>query len=156
MPEDATREDLQAYNKLLRAQRDLMAELQDSLDERKRKADESSLRRMLLSTGLGSRSVTGQGSVVQGGSRRRAGRVLDVQGVARNLGEAMDAEADLISKTADAARMALAAYLSLNQPPEGDPRAVVHKAALVAVDVLGKGAQNPAPQRRSPPRRGSP
>ena len=122
-----------------------MAELQDSLDERKRKADESSLRRMLLSGGSGSRSVTGQGSVVQGGSRRRAGRVLDVQGVARNLGEAMDAEADLVPKTADAARMALAAYLSLNQPPEGDPRAAVHKAALVAVDVLEKGAQNSAP-----------
>ena len=67
----------------------------------------------------------------------------------------MDAEADLVPKTADAARMALAAYLSLNQPPEGDPRAAVHKAALVAVDVLGKGAQN-APPRRSPPRRDSP
>ena len=50
----------------------------------------------------------------------------------------MDAEADLIPKTADAARVALATYLSLNQPPEGDPRAAVHKAAMVAVDVLGK------------------
>jgi hypothetical protein len=68
----------------------------------------------------------------------------------------MDAEADLVPKTPDAAQMALAAYLSLNQPPEGDPRTAVHKAALVAVDVLGKGAQNPTPQRRSPPRRSSP
>ena len=76
---------------------------------------------------------------------RREGRVLDIQGVARNLGEAMDTEADLVPKTPDAARMALAAYLSLNQPPEGDPRTAVHKAALVAVDVLGKGAQNPTP-----------
>ena len=141
MPEDATREDLQAYNKLLRAQRNMMAELQDSLDERKRKADESSLRRMLLSTGgSASRSVTGQGSAVKGGPRRRAGRVFDVQGVARNLGEAMDEEADLVPKTADAARMALAAYLSLNQPPEGDPRTAIHKADLVTVDVLSKEA----------------
>ena len=68
----------------------------------------------------------------------------------------MDAEVDLVPKTADAARMALAAYLSLNQPPEGDPRAAVHKAALVAVDVLDKGVQNAPPPRRSPPRRDSP
>ena len=45
--------------------------------------------------------------------------------------------------------MALAAYLSLNQPPEGDPRTDVHKAALAAVDVLGKEA---APHRSSPGR----
>ena len=46
----------------------------------------------------------------------------------------LDAEADLIPRTSDAARVALATYLSLNQPPEGDPRAAAHKAALVAAD----------------------
>ena len=66
MPENATREDLQAYNKLLRQQQEMMAQLQNSLDERKRKADESSVRHMLLSStgGATSRSVTGNGSAV--------------------------------------------------------------------------------------------
>ena len=77
-----------------------MAELQDSLDERKRKADESSLHRMLYSQGSGSRSVTGQGSVAPGAPRRRAGRIFDTEGADRwNLEGAMDAEADLVSKT---------------------------------------------------------
>ena len=48
----------------------------------------------------------------------------------------LDAEADLIPRTSDAARVALATYLSLNQPPEGDRRAAAHKAALVAADLL--------------------
>ena len=48
--------------------------------------------------------------------------------------------------------MALAVYLSLNQPSEGDPHAAVHKAAMVAVDVLGKEAT----PYRSPPRRSNP
>ena len=68
----------------------------------------------------------------------------------------MDAEADLVPKITDAAWMALAAYLSPNQPPVGDPRTAIHKAAVVAVDVLRKEAQNPVAQRRSPPRRNSP
>ena len=62
----------------------------------------------------------------------------------------MDAEADLIPRTSDAARVALAMYLSLNQPPEGDPRAAAHKAALVAADMLAKEA---APPRRNSPHR---
>ena len=66
--------------------------------------------------------------------------------VARNLGMDMDAEADLIPRTSDAARVALAMYLSLNQPPEGDPRAAAHKAALVAADMLAKEV---APPRRN-------
>ena len=60
----------------------------------------------------------------------------------------MDAEADLIPRTPDAARVALATYLNLNQPPEGDPRAAAHKAAIVAADLLAKEAA--PPRRRSP------
>ena len=158
MPEDATREDLRAYHRLLRAQGDIMAQLQDSLDERKRRADESSIRRMLVVlAGLGSVHGLGsaRGSTAEGEPRRREGRIIlenVIQGVARNLGAAMDEEADLIPKTTDAARMALAAYLSLNQPPEGDPRIAVHKAALIAADMLGKEAT----PLRSSPRRNSP
>ena len=82
-----------------------------------------------------------------------AGRVLPegaVRAISRNLGLDLDAEADLIPRTSDAARVALATYLSLNQPPEGDPRAAAHKAALVAADLLAKEA---APLQRDSPHR---
>ena len=118
----------------------MMAEQQDSLDERKRRADASSLNRYLLSTGR-SRAGSGRGSAAE--PMPRAGRVLPegaARAVSRNLGADMDAEADLILRTSDAARVALATYLSLNQPPEGYPRAAAHKAAIVAADLLAKEA----------------
>ena len=143
IPEDATRDELLAYNHLLRAHGRMMAEQQDSLDERKRRADASSLNRYILSTG-GSRASSGRGSAAEPIPRAR--RVLPegaLRDVARNLGTDLDAEADLIPRTPDAAPVALTTYLSLNQPPEGDPRATAHKAALVAADLLTKKAAPP-------------
>ena len=116
IPEDATRNELLAYNHLLRAHGRMMAEQQDSLNERKRRADASSLNRYLIASG-GSRTASARGSAAE--PIPRAARILPegaAQAVARNLGRDMDAEADLIPRTPDAARVALATYLNLNQP----------------------------------------
>ena len=53
-----------------------------------------------------------------------------------------DAEGISVPKTASAALMSIGTYLQLTQPPEGDPRANVHrqqmKALKLAEDALCK------------------
>ena len=46
-----------------------------------------------------------------------------------------DAEGILVPKTASAALMSIGTYLQLTQPPEGDPRANVHKQQIKALKL---------------------
>ena len=68
LPEDATREQIACYRRLMEDERNEVKELEERLAERKRKADESSARRAALSSMSGRNSF---GRNVEAGAPRR-------------------------------------------------------------------------------------
>ena len=135
-PEDASREDMLAYRYLMWKDTQKIRLETERLARRKEAADESSARRAALSF----TSSSNQTSVVhEGGGRHRSRlhRMTDQDRIAatRNLETSYlteDAEGIPIPKTASAALMSIGTYLQLTQPPEGDPRANVHKQQIKA------------------------
>ena len=112
----------------------------ERLARRKEVADESSARRAALSFA----SSSNQTSVVHEGGRRHRSRLHrmrdeDRMAATRNLESSYlteDAEAISVSKTASAALMSIGTYLQLTQPPEGDPRANVHRQQMKALKLV--------------------
>ena len=67
-----------------------------------------------------------------------------------------DAEGIPVPKTASAALMSIGTYLQLTQPPEGDPRANVHKQQMRALKLVEDALCNtgiPEKQLENPDRR---
>jgi hypothetical protein len=61
-----------------------------------------------------------------------------------------DEEGNIIPKTPEAAVLAVTTYLQSTQPPEGDPRAAIHRSALHGLGIVGaaitqKAAENVGP-----------
>ena len=154
-PEDASRDDMLAYRYLMWKDTEKLRIETERLARRKEVADESSARHAALSFG----SSSNQTSVVHERERRhrsRLHRMTDEDRIAatQNLETSYlteDAEGIPVPKTASAALMSIGTYLQLTQPPEGDPRANVHrqqmKALKLAEDALCKAGQNPISTR---------
>ena len=113
-----------------------MEEERRRLDERKRLADLSSQRRAQFSAINSSTGRTPQ---------RRKSRLdgipeADRAHMTRNLESSFmtfDTSGNVIPKTPAAAALAVATYLRLTQPPEGDPRAEQHRQAILGMGMIG-------------------
>ena len=137
-PEDTMREDMMAYRYLMWKDTEKIRIETEALARREAVADESSVRRAAFSFA----SSSNQTSVVQGGRhhRTRLHQMTDKEraGATCNLESSYitgDAEGILVSKIASAALMSIGTYLQLTQPPEGDPRANVHKQQMRALKL---------------------
>ena len=65
----------------------------------------------------------------------------------------LDANGNVIPKTHAAAVLAVATYLQVTQPPEGDPRAEQHRQAILGMGMIGARLQTEAaPRREASPR----
>lgn len=66
----------------------------------------------------------------------------------------LGANGNVIPKTPVAAALAVATYLQVTQPPEGDPRAEQHRQAILGMGMIGARLQTEAaPRREASPRR---
>ena len=68
-------------------------------------------------------------------------------GATRNLKSSYvteDTEGIPVPKTTSAALMSIGTYLRLTQPPEGDPRANVHKQQIRALKLAEEALLNPS------------
>ena len=66
----------------------------------------------------------------------------------------LDPNGNVIPKTPTAAVLAVATYLQVTQPPEGDPRAEQHRHAILGMGMIGPKLQTEAaPRREASPRR---
>ena len=139
LPEDATREQLMAYHKILDMQRHRLLRQQRELDERKRRADESSLRRAELS------SIGGSSSHANGQHHKSRSRINNIpererREATRDLGNSfmtIDSAGNIMPKTPEGALVAATTYLMANPPPSGDPRYGVYRTALAGIGIVG-------------------
>ena len=139
LPEDATREQLMAYHKILDMQRQRLLRQQRELDERKRRADESSLRRAELS------SIGGSSSHANGQHHKSRSRINNIpererQEATRDLGNSfmtIDSAGNIMPKTPEGALVAATTYLMANPPPSDDPRYGVYRTALAGIGIVG-------------------
>ena len=132
LPPGATQEELQAYHYLLSKKNtemtrrlQLMEEERQQLDERKRLADISSQRRAELSAihGANSTGRTPHRSTHRAATRLTRVSDADRSEMTKNLESSfmsLDENGNVIPKTPTAAVLAVATYLQLTQPPEGD------------------------------------
>ena len=159
MTEDATRQELMAYQYLLHRQKRELVKIQQRLNERRAVADESSrCRAQLSSTG---------GTHGGGHPRRSASRLSQVPAnerdhLVRDLDlffMSVDAQGNIVPKTPQAALVAAQTYLMATQPVANDPRAVIHHSVLMGLGMIGASLADkevaPRPER-SPRRRDSP
>ena len=66
----------------------------------------------------------------------------------------LDANGNVIPKTPVAAALAVATYLQVTQPPEGDPCAEQHRQAILGMGTIGARLQTEAaPRGEASPRR---
>jgi hypothetical protein len=147
------------YQYLLHRQKRELIKIQQRLNERRAAADESSRRRAQLSS-------TG-GTHGGGHPRRSASRLSHVPGnerdhLVRDLDlsfMSVDAQGNIVPKTPQAALVATPTYLIATQPTANDPRAFIHRSALVGLGMIGASLADkevtPRPER-SPHRRDSP
>ena len=139
-----------------------MEEARRRLDERKRRADISSLRRAELSSIHASTTHTPHRQGSRHASRLAGVPDAERSHMTRNLESSfmsLDANGNVIPITPAAAIPAVATYLQVTQPPEGDPRAEQHRQAILGMGMIGaklgmKEALQPeaAPRREPSPR----
>ena len=66
----------------------------------------------------------------------------------------LDANGNMIPKTHAAAVLAVATYLQVTRPPEGDPRVEKHRQAILGMGMIGAKLQTEAaPPKEASPRR---
>ena len=100
------------------------------LDDRKHIFDASSLRRAAMSATQGSTGRTPNQANTRTASRLHRVNEEDRSNMTRNLESSFmtfDENGNVVAKTPEAAVLAVATYLRLTQPPEGDPRAQQHR-----------------------------
>ena len=141
MAEDATREDLMAYHRLLREQQTLLLSARDELDERRRLADALSDRRQQLS----SRHSSSSGCTPATRAPKRRSRLERIpegarHEITRSLGSSfmtVDEDGNMVPKTPEAAVLATTTYLLSTQPPADDPRAALHRQTIRGLGMIG-------------------
>ena len=119
-----------------------MEEQRQQLDERKRLADLSSQRRAELSAVHGPNSTGRTPHRAAHITASRLHRVTDADRseMMRSLESSfmsLDANWNVIPKTPAATVLAVATYLQVTQPPEGDPRAEQHRQAILRMGMIG-------------------
>ena len=117
-----------------------------TLEERRKQASISSVRRRQLS--LGSTGAT------EPRHRSRFANIPEGErsGVTRNLEHSfmtLDADGVLVPKTAEGALLQIGAYLRATAPPAGDPAAVAHQQQMKALALAAKGLQTEKGRERS-------
>ena len=147
-PAEPTREEMMAYQYLVWKENEKLLHEKADLARRKELADASSARRAAYSFSSSGPNVTQDNRR----SRPRINLMTDAERAVatRNLDSSImteDADGIPIPRTASGALMSLSTYLRATQPPEGDPRAALHRQHPSA--PLGRGGVNPRSHTRS-------
>ena len=147
-----------AYHYLLIEEHKKQVKMQETLDQRKQAASQSSARRAALSAMAPGSSTNGN----QGNKHRSRVENMDPKerrDVTRTLHTSfmdMDADDNITPKTPQAAIMAATAYLAAHPPPEGDPKRDMHRSALTGLGLIGAALHEDAPtepKKKAPARR---
>jgi hypothetical protein len=158
MAENATREELMAYQYLLHRQRCELLKMQERLNERRAAADESSRRRAALS----STSTTAGGHPRRSSSRLNHIPFNERDHLVHDLDlsfMSVDAQGNIVPKTPQASLVATQTYMIATQPEANDPRAALHHSTLAGLGMIEASlADKEVIQRpkRSPRHRNSP
>ena len=133
-PPESTREDMMAYQYLVWKENEKLLREKADLARRKELADESSARRAAYSFSSSGQDVTQRGKRPRSRINLTSDAERDV--ATRNLDSSLmteDADGIPVPKIAAGAFMSLSTYLRATQPPEGDPRAAVHRQQIQAL-----------------------
>ena len=148
MPADATPEEMLTFQYFNWQESLRLQNIKAVLDERKRQASISSVRRRQLSL-----SSTGRASP-RGRSRLAHLPEDERAAITRNLGLSFmthDDEGIPVPKTAAGALLSVGAYLKATQPPADDPNATLHRQQLkslaLAVQAIHPDAKTPGGSR---------
>jgi hypothetical protein len=140
MAEDSTWEELMAYHHLLRNTHEQLQETRQRLDERKRLADASSLRWAQLSSTNYSSAHTPAPRQPRFWSRVNLMPEASRQEISKSLDSSfmtVDMAGNVMPKTPQGAVLAATTYLQSIQPPEGDPRAPLHRQTIIGLGMVG-------------------
>ena len=137
MPEDSTAEELAAHKYIFWQETLRLKSLKAALDERKKAASASSVRRAQLSSLYSSGRTSSHHR-----SRSRMAHLTESERAAltRDLGMSFmthDEEGIPIPKTAQGALMSVATYLKATQPPDSDPNAALHRQQIKSLHMAG-------------------